>query len=51
LAVKYHCWAVAGKDCSRGAAEARWVVAGKDGSRGAAEAGFEQRTLLNVAGQ
>ncbi len=51
MVVKYHCWAVAGKDCSRGVAEARWVAAGKDGSRGAVEAGFEQRTRLNVAGQ
>ncbi len=44
------CWAEAGKDCSRGAAEARWAAAGKDRSRGAAEAGFEQRACLNVAG-
>jgi hypothetical protein len=45
------CWAAAGKDCSRGAAEARWAAAGKDRSGGAAEAGFEQRACLNVAGQ
>ncbi len=45
------CWAAAGKDCSRGAAEVRWVVAGKDRSGGAVKAGFEQRMHLNVAGQ
>jgi hypothetical protein len=45
------CWAAAGKDSSRGVAEARWAAAGKDCSRGAAEAGFEQRVRLNVAGQ
>ncbi len=44
-------WAVAGKDSSRGAAEARWAAAGTDRSRGAAEVGFEQRVRLNVAGQ
>ncbi len=45
------CWAAAGKDSSRGGAEARWAAAGKDRSRVAAEAGFEQRARLNVAGQ
>ncbi len=51
LGGKRFCWAAAGKDSSRGAAEARWAVAGKDHSRGAAEAGIEQCARLNVAGQ
>ncbi len=51
LAEKDCCWAAAGNDCSRGAAEARWAAAGKGCSGGAAEAGFEQRACLNVAGQ
>jgi hypothetical protein len=51
LGGKRFCWAAAGKDSSRGAAEARWAAAGKDHSGGAAEAGIEQRTRLNVAGQ
>jgi hypothetical protein len=51
LGGKRFCWVTAGKDSSRGAAEARWAAAGKDHSRGAAEAGIEQRVRLNVAGQ
>ncbi len=51
LGGKRFCWAAAGKDSSRGAAEARWAAAGKDHSGGAAEASFEQRACLNVAGQ
>ncbi len=51
LGGKRFCWAAAGKDSSRGAAEARWAAAGKDHSSGAAEAGFKQGARLNVAGQ
>jgi hypothetical protein len=51
LGGKRFCWATAGKDCSRGKAEARWAAAGKDHSGGAAETGIEQCARLNVAGQ
>ena len=51
LGGKRFCWAAAGKDSSRGAAEARWAAAEKDHSGGAAEAGIEQHARLNVAGQ
>jgi hypothetical protein len=51
LGGKRFCWAAAGKDSSRSAAEAGWAAAGKNHSGGVAEAGIEQRARLNVAGQ
>ncbi len=51
LGGKRFCWAMVGKDSSKGVVEARWAAAGKDHSGGAAEAGIEQRAHLNVAGQ
>jgi hypothetical protein len=51
LGGKDHCWAAAGKDCSRGTMEAHWAAAEKDCSGGMVEVGFEQPVHLNVAGQ
>ena len=41
LGGKRFCCAAAGKDSSRGVAEAHWVATGKDHSRDVAEAGIE----------